>query len=400
MLPLRKSTSAADVLRLPPMDEQRVLGIRVVQRATSIMLLVFGCAVALMAIVAALVTVRVTVDGAGLLQPARVLPVRSSQEGVIRHVLVRTGDTVHANQPLLVLDSLDVLATLQALQAQYREQGVAREQLIAEQPVDWARQLEQRAQADAHLERALATLRERMVNYRLGQNIDSLLAAHVPGQHVGIDVAVADVRQAQSEQRSADAEQRRLENSRFAVRGLDEKLGELETSIAVSGARISRLVVRAPADGVVLTDQVDRLNGAYVRPGDIILEVGDPMMWTAELMIRESELHQVHRGDSASVEIPALEELRLPQLTGVVVFVAESPVESAGQVAGASSGQSSGLYRVVVALDARPFRGLDPNYFRRGYAVKGKVTTRRGRILMLVRDNLIAKVRARGGALR
>ncbi len=383
-LPERTSPRSVE-LKLPVLDQRRVLGARLVQRAASVMLLIFAGTIAIAIVASSLISVRVTVDGAGTLEPVRVSPVRPADDGLVKQILVATGDTVRVGQTLIVLDSLDLATSLATLEAQYHEQEVSRAQLVATQPEDLRRQTEQRVHADAHLVRARATLRERMVEYAFGANVDSLLGGYVPGTHVGIDLAVSDVRDAQAEQRTADSELRRLDDSPLAVAAQDAKLGELRVAIDAARARLGRLAIRAPVAGVVLTDQLDRLLGSAVRSGDQLLEIGDPHTWEATVLIGEADVHDVHPGDSVTVDVPALVALKVPRLHGSVLAVGPSPAATAASAGSAAPTQTpSGAYRVIVALDQTQLQGIGIGYFRRGYSVTGKVVTRRGKIIHLL----------------
>jgi HlyD family secretion protein len=369
-LPDRTSPKTVE-LKLPVLDQRHVLGAR------------FAITIVVAIATSSLISVRVTVDGTGTLEPVLVSPVRSADDGRVKQILVKSGDTVRAGQVLMLLDSLDLATSLATLQAQYHEQEVARAQLVAAQPEDVRRQTEQRVHADAHLVRARATLLQRMVEYGLGESIDSLLDRYVPGTHVGIDLAISDVRDAQAEQRTADSELRRLADAPLALEAQDAKLAELRVTIAAARARLGRLAIRAPAAGIVLTDQLDRIVGSAVRSGDQLLEIGDPRTWQASVLISEADVHDVHPGDSVTVDVPALAALKVPRLPGSVLAVASSPA-AIGQSAGAGVPTVPGAYHVIIALDQTQLRDIGIGYFRRGYSVTGKVVTRRGKIIQLL----------------
>ncbi|MDB4915098.1 MAG: hypothetical protein JWM95_2742 [Gemmatimonadetes bacterium] len=372
-------------LQLPPMDQRRLLGANVVRRAATILLLAFSATLILGIIGGSLVSVRLTVDASGVLEPVRVATVRPAQDGLIRRVLVSTGDTVRSEQVLVVLDSLDLATSLGVLLAQQDAQRITRAQLLAEVPVDQQRQLAQRAQADAHVVRAGATVLDRMVSHGLGRNLDSLTRAYVTGTHVNIDVALSDLRSAQADQLTADAEELRLRSADLAVAAQDAKLRELQSTIRAARARLARLAILSPSNGVVLTEQVERLTGSYVRQGEQILEVGDPASWRADLIVNEADMHDIHRGDSVSVEVLPLTALKMPRLNGVVDAVGVTPTSPGG---GSSAAQlaPSGSYRVLVSLDPTQLREIGVSQFRRGYSVTGKIVTRRGIILRLLSD--------------
>jgi multidrug resistance efflux pump len=397
-LPGRAPRPAVE-LKLPPIDQRRVLGGRVVQRAATIMLLVFTGALSIALIVGSLVSIRVTVDGTGILEPVRVVPVRPSQDGLVRHVLVNTGDTVKAGQLLLVLDSLDLLTTLSTLEAQQRGQLVTREQLVSAEPMDRQRQLAQRSQADAHVVRALATLRDRMVTSGLGDNVDSLVRHYVTGSHIALDLAISEVRAAEAEQRIADADAKRLESTGLAVKAQDARLSELQANIAATRARLQRIAIRAPATGIVLTEQVEGLTGAYVRLGEQILEVGDPASWRAVILVNEADMHEVRRGDSVSVDVPALRDLKVPRLFGVVTAVGATP-SSLGSTEARTASPTTGAYRVTVSLDPKQLHAIGVDRFRRGFSVAGKVVTKRGVILRLLFDKTATEIRRQTAGLR
>jgi multidrug resistance efflux pump len=240
-----------------------------------------------------------------------------------------------------------------------------------------------------------------MVNYGLGSNADSLIRAYVSGSHVGVDAAISELRAAQAEQQMADAEAKRLDNATIGVRAQEAKLDEIRANIATVRARLNRLSLRAPVDGVVLTEQLDRLADAYVRPGDQILEIGDPGSWRAVILVREDDVHDVRPGDSVSIDVPALRELQVERLLGLVAAVGATPAAalSSGEspVVGASA---SGAYRVTIFLDPRQLRTIGVDRFRRGYSATAKIVTRRSVILRLVFERASNEFRRRTDDIR
>ena len=163
----------------------------------------------------------------------------------------------------------------------------------------------------------------------------------------------------------------------------------------MANEHLRRLTIRSPVQGVVFTERLDRLRGAFVHPGDQLLEVGNPEIWHATISVMESDMHDVHVGDSATIEVPALQAVNAPLLQGTVVSVALEPLTSSAAGAEATpSITATGVYRVVLSVDPEQLRTIGVNMFRRGYSVSGKVITRRGRISTLliraVRDQIHA----------
>jgi hypothetical protein len=243
-----------------------------------------------------------------------------------------------------------------------------------------------------------------MVEYDLGSNVDSLLANHQPGRHVAVDLAVGDVRGAEAEIRLSGTQTDALSLSRFDRQKVDAEVARLDAQIRSAEVRLGRLEMRAPAAGVVLTEQIERLPGAAVRQGDQLLEVADLADWRVTLTVRERDVHKIRVGDSVKVEVQAFGAKDRDLLRGEVTYVSPEPLGSLGgssssgaqpQAGGAAGGQqggaSTGMYRVTARLDQAQLAQVGFDKFRRGYTVQGHVITRSGKIISLLWNYLTEK---------
>lgn len=156
-------------LELPPIDQSRVRGARLVQRAASIIVIMLLVAIATTTAAASLVYVSVTVDCQGVLEPVEAFPLRATQDGLVDYVAIADGDTVRQGEPLIFLDSLDLAANLAALQSQSRA--------LALSDVKLAEVRSAIADARARLERAV--LRSPINGIVLGDRLDRLRNAYV-----------------------------------------------------------------------------------------------------------------------------------------------------------------------------------------------------------------------------
>jgi multidrug resistance efflux pump len=387
-----KSSQPADrsiiPLRLPELGHEGQPGSRFVRRAVGMTLTVVVVLAIAAFVVAFTVRMDVTVKTTGVLEPVRIWPVRAMESGPVREVLVETGDTVRKGALLARLDSLALSSEIAQLEAQYRATQIDERRSASADPLERARLGQRADQAQARLVSARATLRQRMVEYDLGTNVDSLLNVHRAGRHVAVDQAVGEIRSAEAELRLSGSEADLLNLSRFDRAKMGTTLEQLASQIAAARERKSRLVLTSPIDGVVLTEQVERLPGSFVREGDQILEVADLDDWRVELMVPDREVYKIKVGDRVSIEIQAFEQSEREELMGKVEYVSPEPM-GAGQGAAAAAG--GGGYRVIATLDESEIQRVGIDQFRRGYSVRGNVITRSGLMATLLWDSMVEK---------
>lgn len=395
----RKAEAGVIPLRLPELRDDWQPGAGFVKRVVSYTLSFIGLLLVAALLVSMFVTMDITVKTSGVLEPVQLWPVRAQAGGVVRQVLVKTGDTVAAGQPVVKLDALALETQLAQLQAQLRSAEIDRARSAAATPLERAQQSEKLDRARARLTTSRATLLQRMVEHGLGTNVDSMLAAHRAGQHVTLDLAVGEVRGAEAEIRLTGTE-----TGMLALRGYDERktgteIDRLRAQIAEAEQRIARSTVLAPAAGVVLTDDVERrLPGALVQEGATLLEVGDLGDWRVTMMVPERDVTKIQLGDRVRLEVQAFRQSDRRQLEARVTHVAAEPAGS-GASGGASAGgapaaasSGGGLYRVVASLARDQVEPGELERFRRGYSVSANVVTRSGRILELAWNYVAEKV--------
>jgi multidrug resistance efflux pump len=324
-----------------------------------------------------------------------VWPVRAEAAGPIREVLVQSGDTVEAGEVVIRLDVLALETQLAQLQAQHSAAQIDRDRSLAGTPMERRQQQERRDAAQARLTRARAVLMQRMVEHGFGTNLDSLLTAWRPGGHVMLDQAIGDVRAAEADLRLNGTETDMLSLRGFDERRADTEMARLQAQIREVRERISRATITAPAGGVVLTEQLERLAGSYVREGETLLEVGEVGEWRVTMLVPERDVHKISVGDRVRLEVQAFDQRDRRQLEGRVSHVSAEPYTAPGGDAAATTtarASASGLYRVVASLDRGQVQREEIDRFRRGYSVQANVVTRSGKIAGLVWGYLMDKL--------
>ncbi|HZS58099.1 MAG TPA: efflux RND transporter periplasmic adaptor subunit [Gemmatimonadaceae bacterium] len=373
-------------LRLPELDPAAVPVRGVVTRSVTLLFSLGFVLVAGLGVAAFRVAVDRTVDGSGSLEPVTVWPVRARETGVVAQVFVGPGDTVSRGQVLIRMDTATTDAALAELKAARNAARVDSEAAERQRPVVEEERTERLAEADAGIAHARATLRERMVTYGMGTNADSMMHAYVPGRFVIIDEALADVHTAEAQRAYAATQLARAGAEALDARKRGFDIQRLEEQMRNAETQRAHLALAAPADGVILTEQVERLTGAAVRQGDPLLEIADLSHWRARLILTERAVHDVRIGDAVSLAIPALKVLEGDRLRGRVAAVSDQPIDTSAVTA------KSG-YRVLVVLDRAQLARLGVDQFRRGYQVQARIVTRTGTIAELIRAYLAERVR-------
>lgn len=364
--------------RLPDLPQSSWVGVRLIRRAIMLMFLLLGVLLLGGALVLVLFTADLTVEGRGVLEPVRVWPVRSQEEGLVAQILVESGDTVRAGQPLVRLDSLGVAGEIERLRLQERALRAAYTQARANYPVTRRQGGNARSLAEAHHLKARADLRDQLSQFDIPGDPDSVLASYTPGTHVSIDRALSEVMGAEADVRDAAAQEELAVLKRLEFPEREAAIAQVAAQVRLNEARMRRLLVRAPADGVVKTDQLERLVGASIAAGDLLMELTEPRDWRVDLHVSERDVHEVRVGNRVKVEIEAFRAGGREQIGGRVTSIAAEPLKSD------AAAESGVAYRVSVRLEAADVERVGRDRLRTGYLVDGKIVTDSGRIALLV----------------
>jgi multidrug resistance efflux pump len=360
-------------LRLPALDEDAAPATGMIRHAVTILLLILAMLAAIAVVVATVITVDVTVEAAGTLEPTRIWPVRSRESGTIIETLVTSGDSVRRGQLLGRLDPLQQSSTIAGLRTRIAELRLLLKRDSSAQRVAGMEAEEQLRLASIALVRARALLRQKLVDFGLPDDVDALLRSYHKGRQVVLDLAVADLEEAESRVRANELYRERAVTGELDLARQFATLRGLQHELEMAELRAERLHLNSPAKGVVLSEQVHQLIGRRVQEGDVVLEIAEQDAWQAVLSLTEKDVHKVRMNDPVKLEIGALSSAA-ERLSGRITHVGQQPQTMAdGTTAG-------GAYRVVVAIDG----AAEP--LRRGYTVRAHIIARSGRIIRLVWD--------------
>ena len=373
---------------LLPEVSPRVVGGGWVSSAVSLTLIIFAALFGGSAIAASLLRLKVTVDGTGALQPAGIWSVRAEEPGVVREVLVRMGDTVRAQQPIARLDSLQLASQLDQLRSRRRVLEFDLRLARTSVPLEVRSVAERRAEADAQLVRANATLRQRLVEHGFEPDIDKVRQSYQLGSNVAVDAGLADVMAAEAARRAAHIEAERLGLKDLEQSRQMEQLSEVDFQISTLEQRISRLTLHAPAAGIVLTDGLERLSGTMLQEGTTVMEIAEDGGWRAVLLVPERNVARIRVGDEALVELRAFGRVDAPEIRGTVTIVGAEPAAGGAQA-------ENRMFPVTVRLDPEDLRAVGVERLRRGYTAQARIVTRSERMINLMWEYLLQRMERR-----
>jgi len=122
--------------------------------------------------------------------------------------------------------------------------------------------------------------------------------------------------------------QLQFDRSRHQVRALEEQIRQADADLTKARDELEKTTLKAPMDGLVtrvnakVGEQV--IIGTMNNPGTVILVLSDMSELLAEVKVDETEVAQVAPGDSATIQVDALEDRRFD---GAVSEIAHSAIK-------------------------------------------------------------------------
>jgi adhesin transport system membrane fusion protein len=326
--------------------------------------------------------IDVLVRGSGKVIPARqVQLVQSLEGGVVAEILVKEGDLVSANQPLIKLSEIAFSSSFQenrllyyelrarslrltaeahgsefvneaeleklAPEALHSEEGLYKSNkqqldetlsILSEQVQQQDRVLEEAQSKARQLTRTLKLLKKEvkikkpLVKDGIISEIEYLQLqqreSEVEGELEIADIAVPRI-QSSIEEAKGKLAQGRLDFSNQAKRELNEVLAEIsrisQTQTALQD-RVSRTTLRSPVKGVVKRLHANSIGGV-ISPGGQVLEIvplGESLL--VEVKIKPADIASISIGQLTRLKFSAYDFAIHGSLSGKVIFVSADTV--------------------------------------------------------------------------
>ncbi len=301
--------------------------------------------------------------------------------GVVSRLAVREGDHVAANQILVELSAVELVAQERGLAVQAIELEASRERLIAEsgrrdqiaRPALWdalpseyvelaaavlARQQDElrarrsavyaqtgvQGQRQSQMSARIAGYREQIASLEhqqalVGEELNGLRSLHAEGFAPETRVRAAERTAAELEGRRAELfglieqsregigeaqmqslsiREDRAQQIAQELRVVETQLGEVQPRLQTVRVQLERARVRAPTAGLVVGLGVFN-SGAVIAPGERILEiVPDEQDMIMQVNIRPMDADNVRVGQETNVRLSAFEGRQMPYARGVV----------------------------------------------------------------------------------
>jgi|GEM_PF-4008396 len=382
-IPNEKENSKESELMLPEFDVDKNLPLRVVTKSVSVTFIILLIVVSLTGIIIFTVEMDVTVNANGFLEASNVSRLHSPESGVINRVFIYSGDTVQVNQKIAEIDSTELRERLLQIKSELALKKNSYNRL--KQNINYSvRENEiQLSKAKSQLIRAKASFRDRLFDFFPNDDPDSVFENYIPGEHINLDFAMAEVNIALSEIDNQVLKSEMIALNEYELKELEISINKLSEEKKINDEKLKNLVIRSPVDGIILSEGVDRLVGEYFSKGTLLLEISIVDDWNATLFVQENEIHKIKLRDRVKVEIIALKSKRdIELLNATVKSVAAESISNKD----VKYANFAGFYRVSVKFDENSENNLFLDLFKHGYSVKANIITRSGKIAQLIYD--------------
>jgi HlyD family secretion protein len=238
-------------------------------------------------------TIRSVISTNGKVEPVQNFEAHTPVGTNVESVLVKEGDHVKQGQLLVELDAANArsqaaqaLAQVRAAEADIKavQRGGTQEEVLTLQ----AQLVKARADYDA-----------------AQRNLDSLKRLQQSGA-----ASRGEVRAAQDQMDTAAAEVKLLESKqkgRYSspeIARVEAQQSEAQSAYSAAEDVLSQLVIRAPFDGIVYSLPVKR--GAYVNPGDLVLQVANLSKVLVRAFVDEPDVARLTPGEKIEVTWDAM----------------------------------------------------------------------------------------------
>lgn len=328
------------------------------------------------------VKIDVTINASGQLEPANLKTIYNPINGEIEKIFVKSGEAFKKGDLLARFDTLKLFDQLEETNRKLSMKMIDYEKLGKTIPYEKNRITFQTKKAEAQLLKAKANLRQKINDFFTGTDPDTLIRNYKKGTHITLDFALADIISAEIEIENLDSEKKAVDLKNYELQSMMLEIDQLKKTIQRQREYINNAKLIAPYDGIMLTQNIENLEGSIVSEGSLLFEIGGDNFWKALLFVNEKDAYKIKIGDVVKIEVQAVKSEEDDMLLqGNIVNISGEPLKDK------LAQQSLGNYGVEVEIKtANANEHLKK--FKRGFSIEAKIIKERDLIINVLLKNI------------
>jgi len=316
---------------------------------------------------------EVTRGNGRVIPSSREQVIQSLETGVLTELLVREGDRVEKDQPLLRIDDTRASALFRELQGKVAALAAQAARLRAEaygarlefptearSPALVRRETQAFQARTRALEEGLASL-ERGIAL-LDREIE--IVEPMVARGLVSEVEVLRLKRQRNEQalQVADRRNRFRAEAAAELNRVEAELAQTRETATARGDAYRRTELRAPMRGTVKSIRVTTIGGVIQQGQELMQIVPFEDTLVIEAFVKPADVAFLHPGQAAVIKLSAYDYAIYGGLQGSVEFISPDTLRDERRGALAAAGdpdQTGAFYRVLVRTDATNLRGPD-----------------------------------------
>lgn len=167
--------------------------------------------------------------------------------------------------------------------------------------------------------------------------------------------------------------EKNLENKIFE---LDKEIKKREIELLFLERAFKELEIYSPSSGTVLTRDTQQLIGKFIKPGDVVLKIGEQTEYIVKAKLREIGRPKVKRGQKAKIFVKAFPWGNYKIFNGRVISISQDIVKN-------------GFYEAsIVVFDPWVVKEGKMYFLKPGYEVEANIIIEKDRIIKILLKEL------------
>jgi len=263
-----------------------------------------------------------TVEGYGVVRPAKLKKIRAQIDGIVETVLIEEGQEVGVGDTLLVLKSDELKFRAETAKQEFqaaqddledlkREYAVITQsssyetQVVRENPLVQQKKAEN---AKENYERAEEMYKRQIISLEQRNNVK-----------LAYEVLLSDY--------ETGKRQLKLMEDRYSkqIQQKENKVCLAREALALAETNLSNSVITAPISGAVLTQEVENLKDTQIQAGQEVLQLGDLSQMSFIADVAEKDVPKVKVSQEARIFLDAFPHQKYKVFKGQVVRISTKP---------------------------------------------------------------------------